>query len=261
VGTCSNTASRSDTILFGIPFTNLSFCDVCSWVKERVASRSPSLIVTPNVDHVCRFQSDPRFREAYLRADLRLVDGTPIIWASYLLGSPLREKLSGSDLLPSLSSIAAREGFSIFLLGAAPGVAEEAAERLSRRFEGLKVAGTYSPPMGFYNDDQQNQETIQLVRESNPDIVFVAMGAPHQEIWMAGHYEEVGAPVMLGVGAAFNFAAGRVRRAPRLVQHAGGEWLWRLSLEPKRLWRRYLVDDMRFVPIVWEEWRSRRRAR
>ncbi len=245
--------TRNQVELFGIPFCSLTFEEVCACVAERVRQREPGFIVTPNVDHVCLFQRDLYFREAYLDAFLVLTDGMPIVWASRLLRRPLAQKLSGSDLVPQLSAFAAREGLSIFLLGAMEGVGEVAAETLQRRCPGLRIAGAYSPPLSFEGDPRTNEETIRRLNEAKPDICFVALGSPRQEIWMHRNYKAAGVPIMLGIGAGLDFMAGRVKRAPVWMQNAGMEWMWRLGLEPRRLWRRYLVEDLLFFRLFWME--------
>ena len=243
--------------LLGIWFANVTFEEVCAAIDQRIGKGEPGFIVTPNVDHVCRCATDPAFREAYSKAFLALADGMPLLWACRLLGRPLWQKLSGSDLVPALSGYAAERGYSIFLLGAAQGVAEAAAKRLSERWPSLRIAGVYSPPLGFYADEEENAATVNRVREAKADICFVALGAPHQEIWMSGNVRECGTPVLIGIGAGIDFAAGRKRRAPRWMQNWGLEWVWRLCHEPRRLWRRYLIADLLFFAIFWREFRKR----
>lgn len=247
--------------LFGTTFTNVSFEGVCDFVDARVLQRAPAYVVTPNVDHLCRLTRDTAFRDAYGGASLVLADGAPILWFSRLLGRPLREKLSGSDLVPRLSAYAAAKGYRVFFFGAGPGVAEEAAARLTARYPGLPVVGAVSPPMGFYDDPVEAQAMAESVRRAEADICFVALGAPHQELWMSRYHQAAGVPVMIGIGAGLDFVAGRVRRAPRWVQRAGLEWLWRLCREPRRLWRRYLIDDSYFLVLLWREFQKARPRR
>jgi len=238
---------------------NLTYEDLCACMAARMAERQPGFIVTPNVDHVCRFHRDPAFRASYESACLVLPDGMPILWSARLFGQPLREKLSGSDMVPRLTAWAAERGHSVYYLGAADGVADEAARRLRERHPSLRVAGTYSPPVGFEKDPAQNDEVLRRLHEARPDLCFVALGSPKQEIWLHQNYEKAGVPVMIGVGAALDFVAGRVRRAPVWMQKAGAEWFWRLCQEPRRLGRRYLVDDTYFALLVCRELLRKRR--
>ncbi len=239
--------------VFDVPFSNVGFDEACSFIRQRIESREPGFIVTPNVHHVCMYGHCQALREAYNEAFLSLVDGTPLVWAAHLAGKPLREKLSGSDMVMGLSEVAAREGWPVFFLGAEEGVGAEAARRLSEQYAGLKVAGCYSPPLRFYEDMDENARTLEKIRKASPSICFVALGAPVQELWMHRHYRDSGAIVMAGIGAGIDFAAGRKKRAPGWMQRCGAEWLWRLFHEPRRLWRRYLVEDVKFAPIVIRE--------
>ncbi|MBN2309290.1 MAG: WecB/TagA/CpsF family glycosyltransferase [Candidatus Hydrogenedentes bacterium] len=247
--------------LFGMTFDNITFEEVRHRIAERIESGAPGYVVTPNVDHVCRYHRDEAFRNAYQEAFLVLADGMPIMWASRLLRKPICAKLSGSDLVPLLSEFAAQRGYSVFYFGAAAGVAAEAADRLCQKYAGLKVAGVYSPPMHFEKDPEARAEASRRIREASPDICFVALGSPKQEYWLHQHARETTARVCLGIGAGLDFAAGRVRRAPVWVQNVGLEWAYRLAREPRRLWHRYLVEDMLFFGLVWREWRAARRAR
>lgn len=237
--------------LFDLPICDLTFTELCEQISQRIQTRKPGYVVTPNVDHVCRYHRNPDFRAAYDHATHVVVDGMPLLWFSRLFGRPLREKLSGSDLLPMLSAYAAEKGHSVYYLGAAEGVADEVALRLGKAYPGLRVAGTYSPPFGFEKDPAANEEILRRLREARPDICFVALGSPKQEIWLHRNHEASGVPVMLGVGAAFDFVAGRIRRAPVWMQNAGLEWCWRLACEPRRLAWRYLVDDSYFFVVLW----------
>jgi N-acetylglucosaminyldiphosphoundecaprenol N-acetyl-beta-D-mannosaminyltransferase len=217
------------------------------------------VVVTPNVDHVVIAERREDFRAAYAAADLSLADGKPIVWASRLLGSPLPEKVSGSDLVLPLLDRAAARGWRVFLLGAGPGVADAAADRLRER--GVSVVGTAAPfvRVGPGEPDQGGDAAVEVIRAARPHLVLVAFGAPKQEVWMHRRREALAPAVLIGIGASLDFLAGRVRRAPRWVSHAGLEWLWRLGREPRRLWRRYLVDDPRFLAVLLRTMRERRR--
>lgn len=250
--------------MFEISFCDVIFDDFVELIDEQVAMRRPGFIVTPNVDHICRFHRDAAFRAAYENARLVLCDGMPIVWVSKLLARPLRQKLSGSDLIYWLSGHAAERGYSVYFFGARDGIAAETADRLKQRFPALKVAGTQSPVFGFHSDPDTNAEATKLIRDSKADIVFIALGSPKQEIWMNENVDACGAPVMIGVGAAFDFVSGRVKRAPEWMQRTGMEWIWRLCLEPRRLWRRYLVEDALILKLLaaelWAEYVLRKKG-
>ena len=210
----------------------------------------PLSVFSLNVDMAVKVRRDPAFGALLSRGSLVTADGMPIVWLGRALGVPLPERVAGSDLVPRLCVRCAGEGRSVYFLGAAPGVAARAAERLAGLAPGLRIAGVVSPPLGFDRDPAALAAVIAGVREAAPDVVFVALGAPKQERLIVDHGKALGAKVLLGIGGSLDMAAGDVRRAPRRLQRAGAEWLWRLALEPRRLWRRYLVDDAAFVPIA-----------
>lgn len=247
----------NQVVLFGIPFSHVSLEELCAAIRTRVSSGKPGFIVTPNVDHVCRFHRDAAFRSIYANAFLVVPDGAPLMWSARILGRPLREKLSGSDLVPEVCAYAAEHNLSVFFLGGRPGAAEGTAARITATNPGLRVVGELAPPRGFEHSEALNADVIQAVRDADADICFVALGSPKQEAWMDAHIEASGAGVMIGVGAGLDFAAGLVMRAPKSIQHMGLEWLWRLALEPRRLWQRYLIYDLYFFVLMWRELRGR----
>jgi N-acetylglucosaminyldiphosphoundecaprenol N-acetyl-beta-D-mannosaminyltransferase len=212
-------------------------------LRHFVASGRPHQIVTVNVDFVRIARQDAPFRDALGRADVAVPDGMPLVWLSRLLGQPLSDRITGVDVLEQGAAIAAAQGYSIFLLGAEPGVADKAAAVLCERYPGLRIAGTYAPAIGTFTKEE-NARMVELIRSAQPDLLFVAFGAPRQDVWIAAHREELNVPVSVGIGGSFNFLAGRIPRAPVWLQRAGLEWAYRLSREPGRLWRRYLLGDL-----------------
>jgi N-acetylglucosaminyldiphosphoundecaprenol N-acetyl-beta-D-mannosaminyltransferase len=166
--------------------------------------------------------------------------------------------VNGADLALRLMERAAAAGYRVFFLGGDAGVPELAAHRLRQRLPALQVVGTLSPPFGFDSRPPEIEGTVRAVRAASPHIVLVGLGAPKQELWLRHHLSEARVPVGIGVGGTFNFWAGRVRRAPAAFQRAGLEWLWRLAQEPRRLWNRYLVRDLKFFPLLgtalWRKW-------
>lgn len=254
---CAQGAFKAE-FLFGMAINSIDIDDFFKAIDTQIAGRESGFIVTPNVDHVCRYQTISEFQEAYRKAFLVVPDGVPLMWASRLLGKPLARKISGSDIIFSLTEHSARRGHSVFFLGADPAIAREAQEILEQKYVGLRVAGAYSPPVGFEKDAQENDKIIGMLREAKPDICYLALGTPKQEIWASRYGVRSEVPVMIGVGASLNFVCGKPRRAPRFVQRLGFEWLWRLCQEPRRLWKRYLVDDLKFFGLVWRELRRGR---
>jgi len=239
--------------LFGMPMNNVSLSELLIAFSKQIEAGEQGYVVTPNVDHVVEFEKNADFRAAYHNARYVLADGVPILWAGKLFGKPIKEKISGSDLIYWLSEYAAEKGYSIFLLGAQEGVADAAAKVLVEKYPGLKIAGTHSPSLGFEKDEESNNKVVQLVRDSGADICFVALGAPKQDLWSWRYHEQTGAKLCLGVGASFDFVAGRVKRAPVWMQRVGLEWTWRIMQEPVRMGKRYLIRDSRFLVLLWRE--------
>jgi N-acetylglucosaminyldiphosphoundecaprenol N-acetyl-beta-D-mannosaminyltransferase len=226
-------------------------------IAELIDRQKGGAVFTPNVDHVVKAEHHPDFRRAYSRADLCLADGTPLVWASRLLGMPLPEKVSGSDLVLPLMRLASERRWRVYLLGGKPGVAEEAGQKLTREL-GVTIVGTESPIVSPDGTADSTEQTLARLRAASPDLVLVAFGAPKQELWIDRFSDRIVPAVAIGVGGSLDFVAGQVRRAPAWISRAGLEWLFRLAQEPRRLWRRYLVEDPAFLVIVA---RSRRRAR
>ena len=230
---------------------NLTMQEALSETARLIETGKDQYIVTPNVDHIIKLQKDEEFADIYRKANLVLADGMPLLWASKYLGTPLKERVTGSDLLPELCKLSAQRGYKVFLLGGRPGAAERAGKILSEKFKGLNIVGTYCPPFGFEHSQDENRKIIHIIKEVGPDIVFVGLGAPKQEKWIYSNKELYKAKISIGVGVSFEFIAGMVKRAPIWLQRIGMEWFWRLIMEPKRLWKRYLKDDMKIFKLVY----------
>ncbi len=240
--------------LFGLRFHNVDLDGAVDCIEILLRTNRHGLVLPTNTDIIVKLALDKPFQEAYRRGVMIVADGAPVVWASRLLGEPLKARVAGAALLPALCARAAQRGWRLFFLGAKPGVAYRAATRLTKQFPTLNVVGTYAPPFGFESDRTECQRIISKVRAARPDVLIIGVGAPKQEKWSAAHFEALGVPLICCTGAAFDFAAGVVRRAPPWMQRIGLEWMFRLLQEPKRLWRRYLVDFLIFIPIVILEW-------
>jgi len=203
--------------------------------------------VTPNLDHLRRYQREPVARELINEADLLLADGTPLIWASRLAGVALPERIAGSNMIWSISEAASHQHASIFLLGGDPGVADHAARVLLEHYADLEVVGTLCPPMGFEKDEQEFHRIQRQVTEAAPHIVFVGLPFPQQELLIRRLRAFLPHASFIGVGISFSFVAGEVSRAPGWMHGLGLEWLYRLLQEPRRLARRYLVQGVPFA--------------
>jgi N-acetylglucosaminyldiphosphoundecaprenol N-acetyl-beta-D-mannosaminyltransferase len=226
----------------------LGFAEAIEAIDALVTSGVGGAVFTPNVDHVVTAERDLAFRAAYAEAALSLADGMPLLWAARWLGTPLPEKVSGSDLVWPLMERAARRRWRVYLLGGASGVAEAARERLEREL-GVIIAGTDAPHLSLEGRPEEDA-VLERVRSARPDLVLVALGAPKQERWIHRALPRLRPAVALGIGASLDFVTGRVRRCPPWMSRAGLEWLYRLSREPTRLAHRYLVKDARFPAIV-----------
>jgi len=224
--------------IMGVPFDNVSKTQTLALIRRMVESRSPHYIATANVDFLVRAQTDADLRRILLDAHLVLCDGTPLVWASRLLGNPLPERVAGSDIVPLMLGLAAERGYRVFLLGAAEEVNRKAAENIQKEHPNLVIAGRYSPPAAPL-EEMNNSEIRRQIRAARPDIVLVAFGCPKQEKWISMNYRDLGVPVCVGVGATIDFLAGAVRRAPLWMQQRGLEWTWRMLMEPRRLSARY----------------------
>src|SRR5215471_1600302 len=200
-----------------------------------------------NFDHVVLAETDVEFRNAYQAASLSLADGQPLIWTSRLLGVPLPERIAGSDLVVPLMQRAGQRGWRVYLLGAGPGVALAAAEHFRTNY-GVRIAGVDAPTISTSGGPEE-EVALQRLRSASPDLVLVALGSPKQEIWIHRVSGAIQPSVAIGVGASFDFIAGRVRRAPRWMAKSGLEWVFRISQQP-RLIRRYLFRDPKFLLIL-----------
>jgi N-acetylglucosaminyldiphosphoundecaprenol N-acetyl-beta-D-mannosaminyltransferase len=239
--------------LCGVGIDDVNMNEAVAMVEYAIRLKSDAYAVTPNVDHVVKLQDDAEFRKLYDEADCVFADGMPLLWGAKFLGLPLKEKISGSDLFPELCRVSARKGYRLFFLGGREGAAAQAADILRKKYPGIDIAGVYSPPMGFEKDRAENEKIVRMIKEAKTDILFVGLGAPKQEKWVYCHRREYGAGISIGIGVTFEFTAGMVKRAPVWMQKAGLEWTWRLFMEPKRLWRRYLVEDTRFLSLLLRE--------
>jgi N-acetylglucosaminyldiphosphoundecaprenol N-acetyl-beta-D-mannosaminyltransferase len=243
-----NGAPRRRLNIGTLPIDNVTFAGALEAIERLVAAGAGGAVFTPNVDHVVLAESDAEFRSAYAAADLSLVDGQPLVWSSRLLGQRLPEKISGSDLTPALLALAARRGWSVYLLGGADGVAAQLEGELPKKM-GLRIAGADAPRIASRGDAAESA-IVDRIRDTAPQLLLVALGAPKQELFIHRSRARLGPAVCIGVGASLDFIAGRVRRAPRWMSAAGLEWLYRLAQEPRRLARRYLVKDPWYAWIL-----------
>jgi len=245
--------------LFDVQIDVLGMDQAVARLQQWIAAPAGTcrFVVTPNVDHAVMLQHHAPLRRAYDDADMILADGFPVVLASRILGKPLPERVPGSELVPALFAARGPERpLRVFLLGAAPGVAERAAERIHQQWPAVRVVGTYSPPLGFERDQAENRRILDLVAAAAADVLVVGLGAPKQELWVHRHRQEIRAPLALCVGATIDFLAGERTRAPVWMRKVGLEWFHRVVHEPRRLAGRYARDAWIFPQLVWREWRG-----
>jgi N-acetylglucosaminyldiphosphoundecaprenol N-acetyl-beta-D-mannosaminyltransferase len=243
--------------LFGVDIDPLrmdqAVGQIMAWTNE--PDGPCRFVVTPNVDHVVMLQHHAGLKAAYRDAGMVLVDGAPVLWSSRFLRQPVPERVAGSDLVPALfSAVPESQPLRIFLLGAAPGVADRAAAMIRRCWPAINVAGTYSPPVGFERDAAENESILQRIAAAQPEVLIVGFGAPKQELWVHIHQSRIAAKVALCVGATIDFLAGERSRAPVWMQRVGLEWLYRVACEPRRLASRYAWDAWVFPRLLAAEW-------
>jgi exopolysaccharide biosynthesis WecB/TagA/CpsF family protein len=240
----STTGAAQDALrLFGLQISNTSMAQAVDWIVRRAQSQHPALLNFVNahcLNVACR---NPAYRRALEHSTRLLPDGSGVKLALRLKGERLIENLNGTDLFPPLCAAAQRTGLSLYLLGAAPGVAARVADTMQRRYPGLRIAGTQH---GFF-ETADNAAVIADINRSGADILLVAMGVPRQELWLLQHQDQLQATVKMGVGGLFDFYSGRIPRAPQWLRRLGMEWTWRLLQEPARMWRRYLLGNPAFV--------------
>lgn len=234
----------------GLPFTRKTQDQVVDSVFRSLDRGRGGRIVTPNVDILQTVRRKPELRRLLRSAEVVVADGMPIVWASRLRGTPLPERVSGADLVWSLAARAAQEGRSLFLLGGKPGVAQRAGEEFIRENPGLRIAGYASPEWGFEKSPERMRELADELAEARPDLVYLALGFPKQDVVAAALAPLLPQTWFLGCGGALDMAAGEVARASDAVQRLGGEWIVRLVQEPQRLARRYLLDDAPYAAAM-----------
>lgn len=236
--------------LFGCNIDNVSMEETLERVEDFVRAGRPHQHVVVNVDKLVKASRDEDLRRIINACDLVNVDGMPVVWASRLLGKPLKERVAGIDLFEALMRRAADKGWRVFLLGARPDVVREVAAIYARRYPALVLAGVRD---GYWQGKDAEAGVVRQVRDSRADLLFVAISSPRKEQFLGLYQAEMRIPFAMGVGGSFDVAIGRVKRAPAWMQKAGLEWFFRFLQEPRRMFRRYFIDDMAFIWLVVKE--------
>jgi N-acetylglucosaminyldiphosphoundecaprenol N-acetyl-beta-D-mannosaminyltransferase len=246
----------------GLRVSAIAMPDALAAIEGWIARRDRHFVCVTGVHGVIESRSDPELRAIHDRAGLVTPDGMPLVWMARRLGHPATRRVYGPDLMRILTELSARRGYRQYYFGGGPGLAERLRDTLLARFPNLRVAGLQSPPFGAV-PAEEDEAMVAAINAAEPDIVWVGLSTPKQEYWMDRHRARIDAPVLIGVGAAFDFLAGTKRQAPRWMQRSGLEWLFRLAAEPRRLWRRYGLIVPRFLVLaggqLLREARARRR--
>lgn len=237
------------TNILGVGVSALNLPLAAGAIEAWIAAGERQYVCITGVHGIMESQRDPELLEIHNRAGLVTPDGMPLVYLSRLRGNAGVDRVYGPDLMLELCRRSREKGYSHFLYGASPQTLIKLHNSLEQRFPGIRIAGSYSPPFRPLTSDERAR-VVQTINAANPDIVWVGLGTPKQEKWMHEHRDCLNAPVLVGVGAAFDFHAGITPQAPRWMQRACLEWLFRLRTEPKRLWRRYLYNNPRFLSLV-----------
>lgn len=236
----------------GIYIDSLDTNGLVTQVFEFIENKEPVQVVGVNVDQIVRVNQNETSLKIFNNSSLIFIDGKPIEMMCKMLGYPAK-RITGPDLMEKLCQEGAAHGYKIFLLGAGPGVAAKCGTLLEEKYPGIKVVGSYSPPFGFEKDKDEMDRINGMLKASGADMLFVGMGSPKQDIFIYENMEKYQIPVSFSMGAALDFIAGNIERAPRWMINCGLEWVHRISQNPKRLWKRYLVDDMAIIPLFFKE--------
>lgn len=250
--------THSAVDILSVSVSTLGFDETIALFQTWIANGDKRRVCVTPVNCVLWAYKSEELRNIYNSSSMNLPDGVPLIWASRLLGNPIRGRVTGLDLLPAFAKIGNEFAYRFFFLGAGPGVAEDLARQLSHRYPGLKIVGCYSPPFAHRFSDDENKKMIDLINEAKPHVLWVSLTAPKQDFWIAEHFDKLHVNIALGVGGAFEVTAGKIKRAPVWMQKNGLEWLFRFIQEPRRLFKRYMVEAPQFIPLVFRQALSER---
>lgn len=229
---------------------NLTMDEALNSIEKMIKQEKKSYIVAVNVDVIIKIEEDQKLKQITDEADLTLVDGKPLIWISKMKKNPIKEKISGSDLVPKVCELAAKKNYSIFILGGKEGIANQAKEKLEIKHPNINIVGTYSPPMGFEANEKELNKINKMISKVKPDLLIVCFGCPKQEKWIYDNINKYEANVSICAGATVDFLAGNIKRAPKWMSNHGLEWFYRFMQEPKRLFKRYFIDDVKIIKLI-----------
>ncbi len=236
--------------ILGVHFSNLDEPQLVALLDDRIAEAQKTQVCFVPTNSILAARKSRYVMDVYNSADVVMCDGVPVQWASRLLGTPLRQRLTGFDFFPHFIQHCVQKKYSIYFLGAKEGVAKQLAAMYQSRYPGIRVAGYYTPPFAAAFSEEQNAVMRSAINAAKPDVLFVSLTAPKQDIWIHQQLEHLNVKLAIGVGAAFDSEAGSLKRAPILMQQMGLEWFFRFLQEPGRMFRRYFIEAPIFVPLV-----------
>ena len=241
---------HSKVDILGVQVSSIPSTFLLEEFKRIIHAKEFAQVAITPVNSILAAHKNAAVKDIYNASDFVLCDGMPVKWASHFLGTPIVERITGLDLLPNVVAYANQENFTLFLLGASPGVGALLKDKITQLYPNCNVVGIYVPPFMKVFDATENQKMVDAVNAAKPDIVLVSLTAPKQDIWIADNKAALCPAVYIGIGGAFEVMAGLAKRAPKWMHAAGLEWFYRLIQEPKRMYRRYLIEAPAFIPLI-----------
>jgi N-acetylglucosaminyldiphosphoundecaprenol N-acetyl-beta-D-mannosaminyltransferase len=241
---------HSKVNILGVQVSSLTNEELLNTITNTIISKQFSQIAITPTNSIVAAYKEKKISEIYNNAEIVLCDGMPVKWASHFLGTPIKERITGLDVLPNVVKLSSEKNFSLFLLGASPGVGDQLAKVITEQYPNVTITGIYVPPFMKVFSEEENQKMVNAVNASKADIVLVSLTAPKQDIWIAQNRSTLNPAVYIGIGGAFEVIACLARRSPIWMQNAGLEWLYRFIQEPKRLFRRYFIEAPVFIPLI-----------
>lgn len=229
---------------------NFSMDEAIETIEQMIVADKKSYVVAINVDVVMKIEDDPYLKKVIDSADMVLVDGKPLVWISKLHKKPLKAKISGSDMVPLLCELASQKGYRIFIIGGKDGVADQAKQHLEKQHPDIRIVGTYAPPFGFEKNETELNRINNMISSAYPDLLIACFGCPKQEKWIYENIEKYDAKVSICAGATVDFLAGNMKRAPHWMSEHGLEWFYRFLQEPKRMFKRYFINDVKIIRLI-----------
>jgi N-acetylglucosaminyldiphosphoundecaprenol N-acetyl-beta-D-mannosaminyltransferase len=230
--------------------SNLTITNTINLFNDAIEANSKLRVCVTPVNCVVWANENQELQNLYNTADLVLCDGKPLVWISKFLGTPIKERVTGLDVLPLYLEASAKKGYTSFFLGAKEGVADYLKKVAENKYKGIQIVGTYSPPFAEKFSEDENVKIVEMINKVKPNVLWVSLTAPKQDYWIYENIDKLNVNIAIGVGGAFEVTAGLIERAPKWMQDFGLEWLFRLLKEPKRMYKRYLIEAPKIFPII-----------